>query len=65
MSHATIQVTPVTPASAPKSPASTAPRRPHSVTFWDNRAVQHVAMWGYFPQTRLRYRVTLNGNRPV
>lgn len=39
--------------------------RPHSVAFWDNRAVQHLAIWDYFPQVRSGFRVTLKGDRPV
>ncbi len=39
--------------------------QPHSVAFWDNRAVQHIAMWDYFPQVRSGYRVTIRGERPV
>lgn len=39
--------------------------RPHSIAFWDNRAVQHSAIWDYFPQTRSGYRVTVRGDRPV
>jgi taurine dioxygenase len=39
--------------------------QPHSVAFWDNRAVQHIAMWDYFPQVRSGYRVTIKGDRPV
>jgi len=38
--------------------------RPHSVAFWDNRAVQHIAMWDYFPQVRSGSRVTIKGDRP-
>jgi len=38
---------------------------PHSVAFWDNRAVQHLAVWDYFPQTRSGFRVTIKGDRPV
>lgn len=38
--------------------------RPGSVAFWDNRAVQHYAIWDYFPQTRSGYRVTVAGDRP-
>jgi taurine dioxygenase len=38
--------------------------RPNSVVFWDNRAVQHIAMWDYFPQTRSGFRVTIKGDRP-
>jgi len=36
-----------------------------SVAFWDNRCVQHMAMWDYFPQVRSGYRVTIKGDRPV
>ena len=39
--------------------------QPHSVAFWDNRAVQHIAMWDYFPQVRSGSRVTIRGERPV
>ena len=38
--------------------------QPHSVAFWDNRAVQHIAMWDYFPQVRSGSRVTIKGDRP-
>ena len=38
--------------------------RPHSIAFWDNRAVQHLAMWDYFPQVRSGERVTVKGDRP-
>jgi taurine dioxygenase len=38
--------------------------QPHSVAFWDNRAVQHMALWDYFPQTRSGFRVTIKGDRP-
>jgi taurine dioxygenase len=38
--------------------------QPHSVAFWDNRAVQHIAIWDYFPQVRSGYRVTIKGDRP-
>lgn len=38
--------------------------QPGSVAFWDNRAVQHIAMWDYFPQVRSGYRVTIKGDRP-
>ncbi len=39
--------------------------RPNSVAFWDNRAVQHLAVWDYFPQVRSGFRVTIKGDRPV
>jgi taurine dioxygenase len=39
--------------------------QPHSVAFWDNRAVQHMALWDYYPQTRSGRRVTVKGDRPV
>lgn len=35
--------------------------QPHSVAFWDNRAVQHLAIWDYFPQVRSGSRVTIKG----
>jgi taurine dioxygenase len=38
--------------------------QPHSVAFWDNRCVQHMALWDYFPQVRSGYRVTVKGDRP-
>jgi taurine dioxygenase len=39
--------------------------RARSVAFWDNRAVQHLAIWDYFPQLRSGFRVTIRGDRPV
>lgn len=39
--------------------------QPHSIAFWDNRAVQHLAVWDYFPQVRSGYRVTISGEKPV
>jgi len=38
--------------------------QPHSVAFWDNRAVQHLAVWDYFPEVRSGFRVTIKGDRP-
>ena len=37
---------------------------PHSIAFWDNRCVQHLAMWDYHPQTRTGRRVTIKGDKP-
>jgi taurine dioxygenase len=39
--------------------------RPNSIAFWDNRCVQHRAMWDYWPATRSGNRVTVKGDRPV
>ena len=36
-----------------------------SVAFWDNRCVQHLAIWDYYPHTRSGFRVTIKGDRPV
>ena len=38
--------------------------KPDSVAFWDNRCVQHYAIWDYFPQTRSGNRVTVCGDKP-
>jgi len=37
----------------------------HSIAFWDNRAVQHYAVWDYRPALRSGQRVTIRGDRPV
>lgn len=37
----------------------------HSIAFWDNRCVQHQAIWDYWPQTRSGLRVTIKGEKPV
>ena len=37
---------------------------PNSVAFWDNRAVQHTAVWDYYPEVRHGFRVTLRGDKP-
>lgn len=39
--------------------------REKSVAFWDNRCAQHYALWDYYPQSRLGYRVTVCGDKPV
>jgi len=37
---------------------------PHSIAFWDNRCLQHLAVWDYFPHTRSGFRITICGDRP-
>lgn len=38
----------------------------HTVACWDNRAVQHYAIWDYWPNERLGYRMFVGGtDRPV
>ena len=39
--------------------------QPDSIAFWDNRCVQHRAMWDYWPHTRSGARATVKGDRPV
>ena len=39
--------------------------QPDSVAFWDNRCVQHIAMWDYFPDVRSGFRVTVKGDKPI
>lgn len=39
--------------------------QPHSIAFWDNRAVQHSAIWDYFPETRSGFRIQVLGDKPV
>jgi taurine dioxygenase len=34
---------------------------PNSIAFWDNRSVQHKALWDYWPSVRSGYRVQLEG----
>ena len=36
-----------------------------SVAMWDNRSLQHLAIWDYFPETRSGWRVSVVGERPV
>jgi alpha-ketoglutarate-dependent taurine dioxygenase len=38
---------------------------PHSVAFWDNRAVQHYACSDYWPSVRVTERASIVGERPV
>jgi taurine dioxygenase len=38
--------------------------RPDSIAFWDNRCVQHLAVWDYWPAVRHGVRVTIEGDRP-
>ena len=39
--------------------------RRNSIAFWDNRAVQHYAVWDYYPAVRSGRRVTIRGDRPI
>ncbi|MFE9404160.1 TauD/TfdA dioxygenase family protein [Streptomyces sp. NPDC006530] len=38
---------------------------PGTLVFWDNRCVQHHAIWDYFPHTRYGRRVAIQGHRPT
>ena len=37
---------------------------PHSIAFWDNRAVQHYAASDYWPSRRVMERASIIGDRP-
>jgi taurine dioxygenase len=37
----------------------------NSVAFWDNRSVQHLAIWDYFPQIRSGFRVQIAAESPI
>ena len=39
--------------------------RTNSAVLWDNRCVQHLALWDYWPETRSGHRVTICGARPM
>ncbi|WP_030748395.1 TauD/TfdA family dioxygenase [Streptomyces sp. NRRL S-31] len=38
--------------------------QPRTLVFWDNRCVQHHAVWDYYPHTRYGRRVAIAGTRP-
>ena len=38
--------------------------QPHSVAFWDNRSVQHQAVYDYYPQVRAGFRSQIVGDKP-
>ena len=38
--------------------------QPNSIAFWDNRCVQHHALWDYYPNKRYGHRVTICGEKP-
>ncbi|MEQ8486475.1 MAG: TauD/TfdA family dioxygenase [Pseudomonadales bacterium] len=37
----------------------------NAVALWDNRCLQHFAMWDYWPHERKGHRVTIKGDRPM
>lgn len=38
--------------------------QPNSIAFWDNRCVQHHALWDYYPNKRYGHRGTICGDKP-
>lgn len=38
---------------------------PNTLVFWDNRCVQHHAVWDYYPYSRVGERVSIVGGRPA
>ena len=38
---------------------------PNAIAIWDNRCVQHHAIWDYWPAERSGHRVTAQGEKPV
>jgi taurine dioxygenase len=38
--------------------------RPNTLVFWDNRCLQHNAIYDYYPLTRYGRRVAINGSTP-
>ena len=38
---------------------------PRTMVLWDNYALQHHAVWDYYPQVRSGHRVTIKGGRPL
>ncbi|MCB5906082.1 TauD/TfdA dioxygenase family protein [Streptomyces pinistramenti] len=39
--------------------------QPGTLVFWDNRCVQHHAVWDYYPHARYGRRIAINGTRPT
>ncbi|MEV0641142.1 TauD/TfdA family dioxygenase [Streptomyces sp. NPDC050619] len=38
--------------------------QPNTLVFWDNRCVQHHAIWDYYPHSRYGRRIAIDGTRP-